>query len=437
MADIRPFRAVRFNPAKIDDLCDVATPPYDVIDEEMQEKLYERSPHNFVRLDLGKEFESDSDEDNRYVRAAKTYADWRESGVLIREERPSFYVYKQSFESDGKTIERSGFMGVARVHDYKDRVILPHERTLKGPKIDRLNLMKATNTQLSQLFLLYNDETQSVDEVLTAQCNRAPDMDVTCDSDVHHQVWVVDDSETVSKVILALENEQLLIADGHHRYETAVAFRDLDPSDGDDRPRDFAMVYLANAADPDLQVWPTHRAIHSLNDFDFDVWLKKVGQYFTIEELHTNDLEEMSKRLAESGESLPSFVVIRDDNGTIKGRLIRLNREAAAAKLDALDVVDEAKSLDVTILHDFALAELTGVSLDAQAAKTNIRYPRSLPDAARAAKRDGTEMVFLMNATPIQQIRDVCVAGGFMPQKSTYFYPKVLSGLVINDLTSF
>lgn len=437
MADIRPFRAVRFNPAKIKDLCDVATPPYDVIDKEMQEKLYDRSPYNFVRLDLGKQHESDTPTDNRYSRAAKTYAEWRDSDVLIREERPSFYVYKQSFESNGETIERSGFMGVTRVHDYKDRVVLPHERTLKGPKIDRLELMKATNTQLSQLFLLYNDETQTVDQVLSAHCDRAPDMDVTCDNDVHHRIWVVDDSEAVSKVILALENQQLLIADGHHRYETALAFRDLDPSDGDDRPRDFAMVYLANAADPDLQVWPTHRAIHSLNDFDFDVWLESVSEYFTVEELETSDLDAMSERLAKAGESLPSYVVIRDDNGTIKGRLLQLNREAAAEKLDALDVVEEAKSLDVTILHDFVLAELTDVSLEAQAAKTNIRYPRSLPDAERAAKRGDTEMVFLMNATPIQQIRDVCVAGGFMPQKSTYFYPKVLSGLVINDLTSF
>jgi uncharacterized protein (DUF1015 family) len=437
MADIRPFRAVRYNPDKIKDLCDVTTPPYDVIDVAFQDKLYERSPHNFVRLDLGRQFETDDADDNRYTRAAELYKNWRDSDVLIREEQPAFYVYKQTFEADGETIVRNGFMGIVRVHDYEDRVILPHERTLKGPKVDRLELMKATNTQLSQLFLLYNDEEQSVDDLLAEQCEREPDMDVTCDSEVRHQIWIVDDSSTIAKVVLALENEQLLIADGHHRYETAVAFRDLEPSDGDDRPRDFAMVYLANAADPGLQVWPTHRAIHSLDSFDFDSWMNAMEQYFEVSELGDIDLEETYAALEEAGQEQPSFVVLRQDDDQLRKFLLTLKQDEASEEIEKLDVVDEAKKLDVTILHDFVLAKLTGISLDAQAAKTNIRYPRSLEAARKAAERDDTEMVFLMNPTPIQQIREVCLSGGFMPQKSTYFFPKVLSGLVINDLTSF
>lgn len=436
MADIRPFRAIRYNPSKIADMRQVVTPPYDVIDARLQDKLYARHPHNFVRLDLAKVEPHNDDKLARYRSSSATLKRWLEEGVLQRDERPALYVYHQRFAADGQEVLRKGFICTVRVHDYKERVVLPHERTLKGPKIDRLELMKATNTQMSQIFLLYNDPQQAIDGALDSSCAGAPDIDITTEDGIQHQLWVVSDEAVTGEVQQLLANEKLLIADGHHRYETALAFRDLEAGDGSDRPRDFTMAYLANAADPGLLVWPTHRSVHSLEHFDFSAWLEKIRPYFHAEDLGNISRDELLPKL-EAHKDTPSFIVLRKDGAGQRTILLRLNLSAAEGELNKLDCVESARLLDVTVLHDFVLAQLTGVSLEAQAAKTNIRYPRFMDEVFEELEQDETELVFLMNATPIEKIRRVCVDGGFMPQKSTYFYPKVLSGLVVNDLSSF
>ena len=436
MADVRPFRAVRYNPEVVGDLAQVVTPPYDVIDPDYQETLYERHPNNFVRLDLTRDEPGDGGATNKYTRAAQTLRQWRQQGVMARDDRPAFYVYHQTFEHEGQTVLRKGFIGAIRVHDYSERVVLPHERTLRGPKIDRLDLMKATEAQMSQIFLLYNDPELRVDQALEAQCARPADIDITFEDGIRNQLWLVTDEATLRDVQALLADQQLLIADGHHRYETAVGYRDLEPASGEDRPRDFTMAYLANAADPGLLVFPTHRALHSVPGFAFDEWLNRIGSWFTITDISDLDENAALERLATVADH-PSYVVLRADGGALRKLLIELRLDVAQPELDKLDVVDAARTLDVTVLHDFLLDRLTGVDLDAQARKVNLRYPRFLPDALAEARRDDVHVVFLMNATPIDRIREVCVTGGFMPQKSTYFYPKVLSGLVVNDLSSF
>lgn len=436
MAEIRPFRAVRYNTAQVPDLLRVVTPPYDVIDDRLQAELYARHPWNFVRLDLTRLEDGETDNALKYSRAADTLKKWRADDVLVRDEKPAYYVYHQTFEDHGNTILRKGFISAIRVHDYDKKVVLPHERTLRGPKIDRLDLMKATNAQMSQIFLLYNDPELRVDQALDAQCQRDADIDITTDDGIRHQIWVVTDEATLAFVQEAVADDQLLIADGHHRYETAVGFRDLEESDGTPRPRDYTMAYLANGADPGLIVWPTHRAVHSVPGFAINAWLEKVRAYFDVKDLGELSTEDALVVLEKHADSV-SYVVLAQNDGAVHAYLLTLRLQDAQAELDKLDVVDAARTLDVTVLHDFILAQLTGVDLDAQARKANIRYPRFLKEVDEETKRADTNMVVLMNATPIDKIREVCVTGGFMPQKSTYFYPKVLSGLVVNDLSSF
>lgn len=436
MAEIRPFRALRYNPSHISDMLQVVTPPYDVIDEALQDKLYARHPKNFVRLDLTR-VDADADPQSKYTLAAETLAAWRKEGVMVRDEEPALYVYHQTFEEDGQKILRKGFITTVRVHDYADKVVLPHERTLRGPKIDRLELMKATNAQMSQIFLLYNDPELRVDAALDAQCTNAPDVDIVTDDGIHHQLWKVTDPDTLAFVQEALKGDQLLIADGHHRYETAVAFRDLDGTSDTPRPRDYAMAYLANGSDPGLLVWPTHRALHSVEGFNFTGWISKLESYFDVKKLSDTATASALETLGQHKDK-NAFVALANLPG--KGRvayLLTLRTEDAQADLDKLDVVDAARNLDVTVLHDFVLAQLTGVSLEAQAQKTNLHYPRFESEVDAELEDPTTNVVFLMNATPIDDIRKVCTTGGFMPQKSTYFYPKVLSGLVVNDLSEF
>ncbi len=439
MAEVRPFRAVRYNPDKVGPLVDVVTPPYDIIDEALQNELYERSPHNFVRLDFGKTSEADTDSDNRYTRAAETYADWVEDTVLMRDPRPCFYVYHQTFEVDGAPVTRRGFLCTIRVCDYDERVILPHERTLKGPKKDRLDLMRATESQMSQLFMLYDDPQRAIDKAFEAFCEEQSIIDIETADGIRHQLWIVHDDETIAWVQERLAKEQLLIADGHHRYETALAYRNEVAADNPESPAAFALAYLANSEDPGLAVWPTHRAIHSVADLDQDAWLKKLSEYFVAIPIPADVApDELPAMLQRAGADAPSFVLLtRDSEGEAQRLLLTLDIVSASEELDALDVVGPARLLDVTVLHDFILAKLTGVSLEAQAQKLNVRYPRSLDAAFAEAARDDVQAVFVMNPTPISRIRAVCNAGGFMPQKSTYFYPKVLSGLVINDLQEF
>lgn len=437
MAEIRPFRAIRYNPARIADMLKVVTPPYDVIDDELQDTLYRRSPYNFVRLDLTRVDQGESDPLAKYRVAAETLEQWLQEGILVRDDKPALYVYHQTFDDHGQKILRKGVITTVRVHDYADKVVLPHERTLRGPKVDRLELMKATHVQMSQIFLLYNDPELRVDAVLDKQCEGTPDVDVTTEDGIHHQLWVVTDPDTLAFVQQALADQQLLIADGHHRYETAVAFRDLTPAQDAPRPREYAMAYLANGADPGLLVWPTHRALHSVSGFSLDAWLQKLEPWFEITQLQDTDTEATLQKLGEHTDKNAYVVLANQASGARVAYLIVLRADKAEAELAKLDVVDAARHLDVTVLHDFILDRLTGVTREAQAAKTNLHYPRFADEVDEELQDPTTNVVFLMNTTPIDKIREVCVTGGFMPQKSTYFYPKVLSGLVVNSVEDF
>ncbi|RAL23937.1 DUF1015 domain-containing protein [Lujinxingia litoralis] len=443
MAEVKAFRGVRYSWESMhgEEASQVVAPPYDVIDEAMLEELYQRHPQNVVRLDLNRRQASDSPENNRYTRARRYMFDWLAQGVMIVEPEPAIYVHVQEFEDEaGQVYRRQGFMALVRLADYEERVVLPHERTLKGPKADRLELMKATDANLSQIFFLYDDEEGDVDRPLYGAIEgEAAALDIRTEDGIRHQLWAVRDEAVQQAVQAGLKERPLLIADGHHRYETALAYREFrrqvaEEPDGD-APYEYVMGFLVNMHDPGLQVFPTHRVVHSVAGFDGEklrAQLEEAGVY-RVEELSRgllDDLDALRERLEAAGGEYPSFVV-----GMVGGSLLLVQYVGGVdSPVFDEETPEEVRRLDVAVLHEAIFDRMLGIDRAAQEAKSNLGYVKGWAEARAALDEPGHQMVVFMNATPVEQVNRVCLSGGKMPQKSTFFYPKVLSGLVINLL---
>ncbi|MGM0558220.1 MAG: DUF1015 domain-containing protein [Myxococcota bacterium] len=442
MTEIKPFRAIRYNLDNLgaDAAEQVVAPPYDVIDEDEQAAFYARHPNNVIRLILNRIEESDDGENNRYTRARRHLFDWLARGELAQDDDPGLYLHHQTFEDvEGNVHTRKGFLGLVRLAEYDEEVVLPHERTLRGPKIDRLELMKACESNMSPVFLLYEDPDREVDRLLEAAREAEVAMDVTTDDDIRHQLWSVFDGEAQCEVAGVLQGTQVLIADGHHRYETALAYRDFRRETAEEpvenAPYEYVMAFLVNIHDPGLQVFPTHRVIHDVEGFDYGELISELqkSNYFELRELPASLLEdpvELMSQLDQAGEDLPSFVFA---NGGETPYLVQFTGDKHAPVFDA-DTPDEVCELDVAVLHEAIIDRMIGVDKEAQEAKTNLRYMKQLDDAVDALDQDDVQLVAFMNPTPVDQVARVCKSGGKMPQKSTYFYPKILSGLTINPL---
>jgi uncharacterized protein (DUF1015 family) len=442
MTEIKPFRAIRYNLDALGDETgeDVVAPPYDVIDEDEQAAFYARHPNNVIRLILNRMQTSDTDENNRYTRARRHLIDWLARGELQQDHDPGLYLHHQTFEDvEGTVHTRKGFLGLVRLAEYDQEIVLPHERTLRGPKIDRLRLMKACDVNMSPVFLLYEDPEREVDRLLEAAREDAVAMDVTTDDDIRHQLWPVFDGEAQCKVAGVLEDTQVLIADGHHRYETALAYRDFRREAAEERvesaPYEYVMAFLVNIHDPGLQVFPTHRVIHDVEGFDYGELIEalEASEFFDLEPLSKDLLEQpvdLLARLDEAGRDRPSFVFA---NGGETPYLVGFTGDASAPVFDD-ETPEQVRELDVAILHEAVIDRMIGVDKEAQEAKTNLRYMKHLDDAVASLDNDDDQLVVFMNPTPVDQVARVCKSGGKMPQKSTYFYPKILSGLTINPL---
>lgn len=439
MADIRPFRAIRYDLDVIgaDAFAAVVTPPYDVISDAQQAGYYAQHPHNFIRIDLNKIQASDTAENNRYTRARRYLFDWIAAGVLTIDDAPSVYVHHQTFaDASGTRVTRRGFLANIRLADYEEGVVLRHERTLRGPKEDRLALMKATETNLSPVFFLYRDRESFVDTALTACIDGLTPASTTTADGIHHELWRVTDADVIAKVSEFLRAEQVLIADGHHRYETALAYRDFRRGCAEevvaDAAYEFALGFFVNGDDPGLAVFPTHRVVHSVDNFPgLDAIAARLADHpeFEVRRLGSLDRSAVIAELGASGEKSPSFVLLGDGEPA----LVRFTGDTSSA-LFAGDTPDEVRALDVCVLHEALLDGMLGISRKAQEDKTNLDYIKGDGPAFDAVSEPGTQLVVLMNATPVAQVDRVCRSGGVMPQKSTFFYPKILSGLVINPL---
>jgi uncharacterized protein (DUF1015 family) len=434
MAEIAPFRGILYDTSRLD-ASRVLAPPYDVIDEEERRELLASDPHNAVRLIL-----PEGEGDAKYQEAARVLDAWLGEGALRRDERPALYRYHQLFTSaelGGRAVTRRGFIAAVRLHRFDERVVLPHERTLSGPKADRLKLMDATQAHFSQIFTLYSDPAGETDRAFAAAEGKPATIDGTTGDGTRHVLWRVDDAETIGRVSRALAPLKLYIADGHHRYETMLALRDrmrerAGAAQGSRSTAEFGTLFLCNMDDPGLVVLPIHRLVHGLAGFSPDAFLDKIRPWFDAAPLAgaARDAAAVRGALAEASRRRPSFVAAFPGRDPVR---LSLRPEITPEKA-GLRGAPAVTGLDVSVLHGLVLEQALGIDRAAQEAQTHIEYVKDTAKAlARAAAGEG-QVAFLMHPTRVEQVKAVADAGEFMPQKSTFFYPKIASGAVINPI---
>jgi uncharacterized protein (DUF1015 family) len=433
MADIAPLTPLRYDLARLQHgLANVVAPPYDVISPDQRAELAAKDPHNVVHLILPQ-----GEGDEKYAHAAKLLAEWRAKGILARDSEPGFYRYDQSFlppSGEGKAITRRGFLALVRLEPLAAGIVLPHERTLTGPKEDRLKLFRATRANLSPGFMLYRDPRGELDGPLgSAQ----PIAEFSTPDGVHHALAKVTAKDALAAIVHGVARSTLLIADGHHRYETALRYADEAAQGSNDAAlrgeHRFFMTFLANGDDPNLLVFPTHRLVHSLPSFLFDAMLEGAREWFVVRILPQGASASATLlALKEEAKKGPSLAAAGSDG---RVAVLTLRAEVDVGAHPKLGLRPEVlRRTDVAILHSAILEELLAITPEAQAAKTNLLYLQD-PSASLADVRAGKgQVLFLMNATPVADVRRVAEAGEVMPQKSTFFYPKVLTGLAIHTL---
>jgi uncharacterized protein (DUF1015 family) len=440
MANIYPFRAWRYNSGTVR-LDAVVTQPYDKISPAMQQAYYQSSPYNLVRIILGlpELFDAERGE-SVYSRAARDFHSWQEQGVLVQEKTACVFAYAQRFQVPGSIAvkERRGFIALGKLHDYADGVVFRHEQTLAKPKSDRLNLLKATRAHFGQIFMLYSDPAGSVENILY-DGNGPADAEVTDEYGVVHRVWRVSDPAVIRLLVSAMADKKLIIADGHHRYETALAYSKANGHAADPRaessvnqlphpafPEAAVMMTFVNMDADGLVILPTHRVVHSLPGFDPGAFARAAEEFFTITALPSVEATaHMDTLRAQKG---TAFIAVTR-NGTL---LLRSKPEPVASALAGLP--ERQRSLDLSQLHSIALERLLGLDVEKVREQTNIRYLRDASEAVDQVRRGEANVAFLTNPVTLEQLKEVAFAGEVMPQKSTDFYPKLLSGLAIYAL---
>jgi uncharacterized protein (DUF1015 family) len=443
MARIYPFRATRYNPTAVR-IEDVVTQPYDKITPAMQQVYYGRSPYNLVRIILGlPELFDEPGVNDVYTRAARDFREWRTQGTLQTDNEPSIFAYSQRFQVPGRDEmrERRGFIALGGLEDYTARVVFRHEQTLSKPKSDRLNLLKATRAHFGQIFMLYSDPAQSIEKMLFQ--NFQPEIEVTDDYGVLHRLSRVTDAHALRLVIGSMSDKKLIIADGHHCYETALNYgkehapahvhhtreRDLATTlPHPPYPEAAAMMTFVNMDSEGLVILPTHRVVFDLADFRPEAFLERAAQYFEIEKLSTTDAAQLTAKLAEAGSDTTAFVVVLANGAfLLKGRPQLVEQTLA-------QLTERQRQLDVAQLHGLVLEQLLGLSEESIREQRNLRYLRDAAEAAEQVTKGTAQAAFLMNPATLQELREIAFNGEVMPQKSTDFYPKLLSGLAIYAL---
>jgi uncharacterized protein (DUF1015 family) len=427
MAQIAPFRALRYDPTRAGDPSRLIAPPYDVIKPADQEALEAQGPYNVVRLILPR-----GAGDDRYARAAADLRSWTAGGVLRRDPQPALYRVHTEFDFRGRRINRRGLLARIRLHRYEDGVVLPHERTLSGPKADRLKLKRACRAHLSPIFALYEDDGGRTDEALRATEARTPDLLANADGLVH-RLWCVQDPAAIHAVVDALLPSRLAIADGHHRYETMLALRDEIRAERPDARSsvDFGLAYLCGMREAGLVVLPTHRLLSSLPRLDVDALLVAARAHFVIETRPLAQGPEIEATieaiLAHRGAQAPSLALVAAGRDAV--HYLSLRGDADLESIPA-----PLRRLETALLEHLVLRGTLGLSRESIARQENLAYVHDLGEALARTRAGLAQAAFLLNPTPVQQILEVAAAGESMPQKSTFFHPKVPTGLVVNPI---
>ena len=379
----------------------------------MQVRYLSASPYNLVRIILGERTASDNESDNVYTRAAAYLNDWIADGALARDAQPGLYAYFQEFQvpDSGEQLTRKGFIAIGRVEDYSAGIVFRHEQTLSGPKKDRLELLRHTRAHFGQIFMLYPDPVNEIDGILEQAASGTPAVDVADEYDAHHRLWPVNDRETIQRIQKLMMPKKLLIADGHHRYETALAYRNEHP---EDPSAQYVMMTLVNMHSKGLKILATHRVMRHLPDFKAVQFFEKaVKAGWSV--AACDSLDALKKRMAHEDHKRVQIGVVSAG----EHRLMQRPRKDG--------------QLDVPVLHQDVLGGLLCVTDEAVREEKHIQYVRGIDAAAREVA-NGAQVAFLLEPTPIEEMARIAFAGGVMPQKSTDFYPKLLSGMTIYKL---
>lgn len=434
MPNIQPFEGLRYNLAQIGSLSDVVAPPYDVIDPALQDALYEKHPNNVVRLILNKMLPTDDEQNNRYTRSARELKNWKEEGVLQKDSKPAIYVYHEVFTANGKEYTRKGFMCGCEAVPFGEGMVFPHEITMSGPKLDRLMLTTACKTNFSQIFGLYPDEKNEVQNLLEEATLNLTPLEATDHLGVVHRMWVVDDQEVVAKVVEMMGPKPIFIADGHHRYETACNYRKQVREQGlltTDHPANHVLMVCVAMEDPGLIVLPTHRLFRNVKEFSQEDLFALLGDSFAI-----STVGEGPAAAAKAW----TMIEMQDDQGTMalytgkdrKWSLIR-QTEAGRAKMDevAAERQPEWRALGVAILHRLVIDKLLGLE-----GHDKPKYVHEVAEVVENLenKADEFPLAALVSPATVAQIQELSLVRERMPAKSTYFYPKLITGFVFKPL---
>lgn len=434
MAEIRSFRAVRYSPALFGrDLSAVICPPYDVISPQEQAELYARHPYNIVRLELTRE-EPGSNGASRYQRAASDYRRWRADGTLIQEARPALYLYRQEFSVEGAVHQRRGLIALLRLETWESRAVRPHERTLSAPRRDRLELMRATRANLSPIWVLNRGQGARGLKAWERTEGRPSDIAATDDAGVRHEVWVDDDPILARALRESFMDQPMYIADGHHRYETAVEFRNENcagPSPcPEDAPVNFALAYVVESGDPGLLVLPTHRVVRCEAGLDREAVVRCLDRWFHVREYPEGPTAVLAA--LRQADPVPAFGILAPRMGL--SAVARLRDPAGVPEALVPGRSEQWRRLDLAALHTLGIDQLLPEGTTALSESGRLVYPRTVHEVERTLASGQCDIGFLVRETPVEQVMAVADAGDLMPEKSTYFYPKPATGLMIASL---
>ncbi len=433
MADVRAFRGVYYNRALVNDLSAVICPPYDIISAQQQQQLYDLSPYNFVRVEFTRPDPADPDASGKYHRAAASLEEWLKMGILKTDDTPAIYLYDQSFAYQGRDYRRRSFMAVVRLEEWSKMIVRPHEDTLSQPKVDRFNLIRKLQANTSPVLALYEDKQRRIASVLAAHEKRKPLMSIRTAAE-SHTVWAVNDQPDIAEIHAALAGEPLYIADGHHRYESALNYarerRTAAPAGGD-QPYDFVLMTLVEFADPGLVILPAHRLVRAMPQSTLNDLKMKLPVFFDMADIPMQAADPWPRVEAalDRGDDVPRLALA----GLAKDRLtvLSLRNYAAAAQLMPGDHSEVYKKLDVSILDHVILEKLLGINPKDESC---ISFTHDMRQAVDRVMSGDAQLAFLLSPVRPTTIKAVADARDRMPRKSTYFFPKLPSGLVMYRL---
>ncbi|MDI6822225.1 MAG: DUF1015 domain-containing protein [Actinomycetota bacterium] len=442
MAEIRAFKGILYNEEKVN-LERVVAPPYDVISPREQGKYYNLSEYNVIRLILGKEYPGDNAVNNKYTRAATFFQGWLREGVLREDEKPAIYLYQQEYSlpacrqawKTGERKRRMGFIALAKLEDFDNGKIFPHERTESKTKIDRLNLLRACKAHFCQILALYSDPRGGIDHILEAKAKEQPIIDVRDEDGVRHKLWRINEQKTIDKIVQIIKDKELYIADGHHRYETALNFRNEMRKKFPELTEvyDYVIMMLVNMDGEKLTILPIHRVVRNIKELNFHRLLQKIEEFFDLQILQFNRANETMQRekflekLREKRKDR-AFGMYWGD----KYYLLTAREEKTIDEILGPGHSAEWKKLDVIILHNLLFGRILG--LKKTDLEDSIKYTIHEEEAIELINRGEYQIAFFLNPTKINQIKKIANNREIMPQKSTFFYPKLLSGLVMYKL---